>query len=133
MLSATRTAVVVLSAVSAIAIGAIGASAPANAQGGWVAVAADGKGSWGYASNQQTQDQARALALQGCAGTGIGCNIEQVAQTNCFAYVESRADGGYWYGDSVGPMEGNVVGGALNYCQLAAPQGTCQVVKASCE
>jgi len=132
MLSFIRTAVVVLSAVSAFAIGATGASSPANAQGGWVAVAADGKGSWGYGSDQQTQDQARALALQGCGGTGIGCNIEQVAQTNCFAYVESRA-GGYWYGVSVGPTEGNVVAGALNFCQLGAPQGTCKVVKASCE
>lgn len=131
MLSFVRNAAVVLSAVSAVAIGATGASSPANAQVNWVAIAADGKGSWGYASGQQNQNEARAIALQACARTGIGCNIEQEAQAHCFAYVESRA-GGYWYGVSVGPTEGHVVASAQNYCQLGAPQGTCRVVKASC-
>jgi hypothetical protein len=131
MVSSIKTAVAVLSAVSAFAIGATGASSTVNAQG-WVAIAADGKGSWGYATGKQTQDQARDLALQICGRTGIGCNIEQAAQAHCFAYVESRA-GGYWYGVSVGPTVGNVVDSARTYCQLGAPQGSCRVVKASCE
>jgi hypothetical protein len=132
MLSFVRTAVVVLSGVSAFAIGATGASSPANAHPGWVAVAADGKGSWGYALGEPNENQARAFAMAGCAPTGIGCHIEQVAQTNCFAYVESRA-GGYWYGVGVGPAQQEVEYGALNVCLQGAPEGTCRVVKSSCE
>ena len=88
MLSSVRTAVVALSTVSAFALGATGASSPAIAQEGWVAVAADGKGYWGYAFGQATEEQARATALQGCGRSD--CNIEGAARTRCFAYVESR-------------------------------------------
>jgi hypothetical protein len=132
MLSFVRTAVVVLSAVSAFAIGATCASSPANAHPGWVAIAADSKGSWGYALGEPNEDQARAFAMAGCAPTGIGCEIKAVGQQSCFAYVESRA-GGYWYADFIGPTEEEVTYNALNVCLQGAPQGTCHVVKSACE
>lgn len=132
MLSFVRTAVVVLSAVSAFAIGATGASSPANAHPGWVAIAADGKGSWGYALGEPNEDQARAFAMAGCAPTGIGCEIRAVGQQPCYAYVESRA-GGYWWAYDIGPTQEQVTYNALNICVQGAPQGTCHVVKSACE
>ena len=130
MLSSVRTAVVVLSTVSAFALGATGASSPAIAQEDWVAVAADGKGYWGYAFGEATEEQARATALQGCGRSG--CNIEGAARARCFAYVESREGAGYWYGVGIGPTEDGVLATAQRGCGLGAPQGTCRVVKASC-
>ena len=129
MLSSVRTAVVVLSAMSAFALITVAASSRANAEG-WVAVAADGKGYWGYEFGKETEEQARAEALQGC-GRG-DCNVEAAARTRCFAYVESRS-GGYWYGVGIGPSEDGVLSTARRGCGLGAPEGTCRVVKANCD
>jgi hypothetical protein len=128
MLKPVRTAAVVLGGVLALGLGVTSAPPPAVAQG-WVAVAADGKGRWGYAFGQRTQAQARGAALKGCGGGE--CNIEGSAQARCFAYVESRA-GGYWYGVGIGRRESAVLATARHGCGLGAPAGTCKVVKAAC-
>jgi Domain of unknown function (DUF4189) len=135
MLSFVRTAVVVFSAVSAFAIGATGASSPANAHPGWVAIAADGKGSWGYALGEPNEDQARAFAMAGCAPTGIGCQIVGVAQAPCFAYVDTDSRGGeYKWAGYYGPTEEQAINEALNRClESGGLPGTCQVVKSGCE
>jgi hypothetical protein len=86
-----RTAVVVVCALFIGGLGVIGMPAQAPAQG-WVAVAADSKGRWGYAFGERTSARAQAEALRGCGARG--CDIQETARARCLAYVESRA-GGY--------------------------------------
>src|ERR1700733_4333715 len=97
MSNSVRAAVVVVCGLFA-GLGAIGIPSPAGAQG-WMAVAADSRGHWGYAFGERTSARARAEALRGC---GVrGCDIQETARARCLAYVESRA-GGYWYGVGIG-------------------------------
>jgi hypothetical protein len=72
-----RTAVVVVCGLLTGGLGAIGMPAQAHAQG-WVAVAADSKGRWGYAFGERTSAQARAEALRGCGARG--CDIQETAR-----------------------------------------------------
>jgi len=100
----------------------------AHAQG-WVAVAADSKGRWGYAFGERTSARARAEALRGCGAPG--CDIQDTARARCLAYVESRA-GGYWYGVGLGRTQHAALSTARRGCGLGAPARTCRVVKALC-
>jgi uncharacterized protein DUF4189 len=92
MSNGVRTAVVVVCGLFIGGLGASGMPVQAHAQG-WVAVAADSKGRWGYAFGERTSARARAEALRGCGAPG--CDIQDTARARCLAYVESRA-GGYW-------------------------------------
>jgi hypothetical protein len=67
-----RTAVVVVCGLFIGGLGAIGMPAQAHAQG-WVAVAADSNGRWGYAFGERTSARAQAEALRGCGARG--CDI----------------------------------------------------------
>ena len=109
-------------------LGAIGMPAQAHAQG-WVAVAADSKGRWGYAFGERTSARAQAEALRGCGARG--CDIQETARARCLAYVESRA-GGYWYGVGLGRTQNAALSTARRGCGLGAPARTCRVVKAIC-
>jgi len=91
MSNGVRTAVVVVCGLFIGGLGASGMPVQAHAQG-WVAVAADSKGRWGYAFGERTSALARAEALRGCGARG--CDIQETARARCLAYVESRA-GGY--------------------------------------
>ena len=63
-----RTAAVLVCELFIGGLGAIGMSAQAHAQG-WVAVAADSKGRWGYAFGERTSARAQAEALRGVRRT----------------------------------------------------------------
>lgn len=77
MSNGVRTSVVVVCGLFIGGLGAIGMPAQAHAQG-WVAVAADSKGRWGYAFGERTSAQARAEALRGCGARG--CDIQETAR-----------------------------------------------------
>ena len=64
MSSVVRTAVVVVCGLFIGGLGAIGMPAQAHAQG-WVAVAADSKGRWGYAFGERTSARARGRGPAG--------------------------------------------------------------------
>ena len=123
-----RTAAVLVCELFIGGLGAIEMPAQAHAQG-WVAVAADSKGRWGYAFGKRTSAQAQVEALRGCGARG--CDIQDTARARCLAYVESRA-GGYWYGVGLGRTQNAAVSTARSGCGLGAPARTCQVVKVLC-
>jgi hypothetical protein len=75
-----RTAAVLVCELFIGGLGAIGMSAQAHAQG-WVAVAADSKGRWGYAFGKRTSAQAQVEALRGCGARG--CDIQDTARARC--------------------------------------------------
>jgi hypothetical protein len=85
----TKTALVGLYLAIAIVLPVVGA----HADGGWVAIARDGSGYWGYANDYPDSRSAASAALRGC-GHG-GCKLAFSERANCLAYAESRA-GGYW-------------------------------------
>ena len=88
MSNGVRTAVVVVCGLFIGGLGASGMPVQAHAQG-WVAVAADSRGRWGYAFGERTSALARAEALRGCGAPG--CDIQETVRARCLAYVESRA------------------------------------------
>jgi hypothetical protein len=77
MSNGVRTAVVVVCGLFIGGLGASGMPVQAHAQG-WVAVAADSKGRWGYAFGERTSARARAEALRGCGARG--CDIQETAR-----------------------------------------------------
>jgi hypothetical protein len=101
---------------------------PKKNKGQWAAIAADGKGRWGYGTKFDSADGARKAALAGC---GSGCKVEISAQNRCIAYAESKA-GGYWYGASIGRTQNAVTAAARNACAAGAPKGSCKVVRVLC-
>jgi hypothetical protein len=103
---------------------------PPSSSGPWAAIAADGKGRWGYAVAQPSPDVARNAALQGC-GDGA-CQILDALQARCIAYAESRANGGYWYFGHFGSDARSVENNAMSACWKAAPENSCALVKAVC-
>ena len=99
-----------------------------STSGPWAAIAADGKGRWGDAVGQPSQDEARNAALKDC---GSGCKVLDALEASCIAYAESR-QGGYWYFDWLGPNESVVQNNVLNACNKKAPAGSCKLVKSIC-
>jgi tetratricopeptide (TPR) repeat protein len=114
--------------------GGQGSQGSAKAQpptsGPWAAIAADGKGLWGYSLSQPSQDAAANAALEDC---GDDCKIigDRALEASCIAYVESR-QGGYWYFGYLGANESAVQDNAMNACNKAAPAGSCKLVKSLC-
>jgi hypothetical protein len=105
-------------------------AAPAKPKsGGFAALAANGKGFWGYAVGQVSDEAARDAALKGC-GQAV-CKIAISGQNRCIAYYESRT-GGYWYGLALGPTLAGVLRVARSGCTKGAPAGTCKLVKQIC-
>ena len=98
-------------------------------QGGWGAVAANGKGFWGFAVAQASEAQARDAAVKGCGQPD--CKVAIAGQNRCIAYYESR-QGGYWYGLALGGTEAFVRDVALRGCSSGAPRGSCKRVKSLC-
>lgn len=105
----------------------IAAAAPLST--GFSAIAADRRGSWGFAVGMRTEAEARSGALRGC---GLpACSIQRVARAPCIAYVESRS-GGYWFGFSIDQTQAKVRSVAQAGCAKGAPAGTCRLVDARC-
>ena len=107
-----------------------GPSASPNARGPFGAVAADGKGSWGYAIAQSSEAQARASAIKGCGNAN--CKVELAGRGICAAYADSRANGGYWYGLGMGQNSRSTGEAARQGCAKGAPRNTCKVHKTVC-
>jgi len=107
-----------------------GPGASPNARGPFGAVAADGKGSWGFAVSQASEAQARASAVKGC-GNG-NCKVELSGRGKCAAYADSRANGGYWYGLGMGATAAATSAAARQGCAKGAPRNTCKVHKTVC-
>jgi hypothetical protein len=108
-----------------------GPSASPNAPGPFGAVAADGKGAWGYAVAQASEAQARTNAVKGCGNAN--CKVELSGRGTCAAYAQSRANGGYWYG--LGLSTNNYMGAreaAERGCAKGAPKTTCKIQKTYC-
>lgn len=97
--------------------------------GKWGALAADGKGHWGFAVNYPTQWRAQYEARKGCGDPG--CTVRISAQVGCYAYFESRS-GGYWYGLALHSSGATALQVARSGCEKGAPAGTCKLVKANC-
>ena len=97
--------------------------------GKWGALAADGKGSWGFAVNQASESVARDAALRGCGNAQ--CAVKIAGQVACYAYFESRTKG-YWYGYHLHTSGATAVQGARSECEKRAPAGTCKLVKSNC-
>ncbi len=106
------------------------ASAPgAPERGKWGALAADGKGAWGYAMHYATEAQARDAARKFC-GSGR-CMVKVAGPVECYAYVESRK-GGYWYGLALHSSRSTALQVARGGCEKSAPAGSCKVIKEGC-
>src|SRR5262245_28205046 len=52
----------------------------------WIAIAADGKGTWAYA--RRSNETAAITKATGVCGPA--CKVEGTGRNRCFAYVESR-------------------------------------------
>ena len=100
-----------------------------GAKGPWGALAADGKGRWGYAIGYATEEFARAAAVKGCGGGT--CKAALAAQMRCYAYYESRTRG-YWYGMALDGSLQRAISTARGFCEKGAPAGTCKEMKAQC-
>ena len=107
-----------------------GPSASPNAPGPFGAVAADGKGSWGYAVAQASEAQARTNALKGCGNAN--CKVELAGRGTCAAYAQSRANGGYWYGLGLGSSYMGAREAAERGCAKGAPKLACKIQKTFC-
>ncbi len=107
-----------------------GAPADPSASGPYSAVAADGKGHWGYAVGQANEIQARDKAVKGCANPG--CKVELSGLWRCAAYATSRANGGYWYGLGLSRTSTGARSAAERGCAKGAPKGTCKAEAAFC-
>ncbi len=101
-----------------------------SASGPYSAVAADGKGHWGFAVGQDNEPQARTKAVSGCGNPG--CKVELSGQWKCAAYATSRANGGYWYGLGLSRTSRGASAAAERGCAKGAPKGTCKVEKTVC-
>ena len=109
--------------------GTTAAAPAAPKKGGFAALAANGKGFWGYAVGQGSDAEARDAALKGCGQAD--CKIAIAGQNRCIAYYESRSNG-YWYGLALGATPAAVRGVARGGCTKGAPAGTCKLVKQIC-
>lgn len=107
-----------------------GPAARPKTTGPHAAVAADGKGHWGYAVGQPSDAQARESAVKGCANPG--CKVELAGQWKCAAYATSRANGGYWYGLGLSRTDAGARSAAERGCAKGAPKGTCKAEAAFC-
>ena len=106
-----------------------GLSVPKNI---WSAFATNGRGGWGYASNQPDLKTANSLALQGCGGPGNSCRVFATSTGYCNAFAESRP-GGYWFAAGSGTTEAIATANAIRFCQSGpAPAGSCRIAKAWC-
>jgi hypothetical protein len=106
---------------------------PSPNAGRWGALAADGKGHWGAALHEQTEQKAKLAALRECGVPGKqGCRIAVVGPVSCYAYFESKT-GGYWYGLALHSSRATAEQVAQQGCSKGAPAGTCKLVKAHCE
>jgi hypothetical protein len=103
-----------------------------NQRGEWSAFATDGKGNWGYGTHWASLDVAKDLAVKGCGGANIGCNVFWTTKDKCVAYAESRTNG-WWYAAGGAPTDQQARQNALSYCQSGtAPPNSCKVVVAEC-
>jgi hypothetical protein len=97
--------------------------------GKWGALAADGKGRWGFAVNQPTQWAAQFQARKGCGDQA--CTVRISAQVACYAYFESRG-ARYAYGLALHSSGATALQVARRGCESNAPAGTCKLVKSNC-
>jgi Domain of unknown function (DUF4189) len=118
-----------LASILALAVVVLPATNARAGDPGWISVAANGRGYWGYGYNKRNADSAKWAAMNGCNSNG--CKTVFTARTKCFAYAESR-QGGYWYGTGYG-SNGNDAGNiARSGCAGGAPQDTCKLVTLMC-
>lgn len=99
----------------------------------WGALAANGKGNWGYGLGYASVVEARQAALRGCANSE--CKIVIAGCSSCVAYYELREAGGYWYGLSLDSSLERVRQVARGGCMKGAPHRDrlrCHEVKALC-
>jgi hypothetical protein len=106
-----------------------GPSAAPNAPGPHGALAANGKGNWGYAIGFATEAAARAAAMKSCGDRR--CRVVVAGQARCYAYFESR-QGGYWFGIALHTSLETATSVARGGCTKGAPAGSCKQVKAAC-
>ena len=106
-----------------------GPSARPDAPGPWGALAADGKGSWGFGVGFASEAAARDAAYKGCGNRR--CKVAVTGQARRYAYFESKA-GGYWYGLGLHTSLQTAIAVAQGGYTTGAPAGTCRQVKAPC-
>lgn len=102
----------------------------AQAAGPFGALAADGKGHFGYAVNQPTEAAARDAALKDCGSPG--CKIAAAGEGRCVASFESRLKGDYGYGAGLGEDENKARMVAMARCATTAPAFSCREAKVIC-
>jgi hypothetical protein len=105
---------------------------PTGDPGKYVAIAANGRGVWGYALGFGTRAMAEASAIAGCGAERATCKIVAQGETACFAYVDARQGSAYWFGVGLSANERGAIDVANKGCGGGAPAGTCKLVKAAC-
>ena len=103
---------------------------PAQASGPYGALAADGKGHFGYAVDYATEAAARDAALKDCGSPG--CKIAAAGEGRCVASYESRLKGDYGYGAGLGGDETKARMVAMARCATTAPAFSCKEAKVLC-
>lgn len=114
----------------AAALWAFAGTQPALASGPYSALAADGKGHFGYAVDYPTEAAARDAALNDCGAPG--CKIAAAGQGRCVASYESRLKGDYGYGVGMGGDETKARMVAMANCATTAPAFSCREAKVFC-
>ena len=114
-----------LLAFSAIAVPMFCSSVQA---GTWNAYALDMKGGFGYAVGAETEDEAKATALDTCSGTS--CEVIVSVESQCIAFAQSITDE-YWYGYAYGETMLGTETIALGYCYDTG-HDTCMPAHATC-
>jgi hypothetical protein len=118
-------AATMLVAAGAVAVGAVSATAPANATAGgkFAAVAYSPEtGSFGYWTNAPTFQGANVGALNQCTQNGGNhCLLAAWAQNGCVALAVDALDNGHWHGAN-GPTFVSAETAALQQNQGGVPR-----------
>jgi hypothetical protein len=100
-----------------------GQASPAS-KSGWMAIATDNKGRWGWAWDAPSETGARTQAIGEC---GPACKVTNSAQNRCLAIAEGPSSS---WGTSIGPTLPYVTTHALQGCRKNA--NTCTIKHSVC-
>lgn len=94
----------------------------------WVAVADDGRSSFGVAAGMATREAAEISAVGECGGPP--CRVKFAALARCVAYAHSRNAEASGYG--AGSMRSEAEQAAMMECNSRAPSASCALKSARC-
>jgi len=107
-----------------LAIDAGDSQASPASKSGWMAIATDNKGRWGWAWDAPSEVGARTKAVGEC---GPGCKVTNSAHNRCLAIAEGPSPA---WGTSIGPTLSHVTTHALQGCRKSS--NTCKIKHSVC-